>query len=265
MSEIAVVPSVRHRRLPRGAGATIGLPLAFGIFVLAAWQVLVRLRHVPQLILPAPSDVAHVIPGTFGILMHHALVTGGYSVAAFAIAVALGFVTAVVLSSSAIVFETFYPHVLLIQLTPKIALAPLFTFWLGLGATSRLTYAVFISFFPVALATMTGLSRTDANALRLCRAVGASAWQTFVWVRLPYALPYFMTGVKVAATMSVIGIVIGEFISSKEGLGYYILLSGSFGRTANVFAGLAVLCVVGLLLYAVAFAAERRLQRWWRG
>ena len=164
-----------------------------------------------------------------------------------------------VLTSSAVVFETFYPHVVLLQLIPKIALAPLFTFWLGIGATSRLTYAVFISFFPVTLATMTGLARADANALRLCRAVSASAWQTFVSVRIPYSLPYFLTGVKVAATMSVIGIVIGEFISAKEGLGFYILLAGSRGETANVFAGLlGALHSRAAAVCGMAAEAERR-------
>ena len=265
MSDMAASPSVRRALLPRGTGASFGLPILLGLAVLVVWQAAARIGGIPQVILPAPSDIAATIPGIVGVLAHHALATGGNALIAFAISVVLGLVTAMVLSSSAVVFETFYPHVVLFQLIPKIALAPLFTFWLGIGATSRLTYAVFISFFPVTLATMTGLARADANALRLCRAVSANAWQTFVSVRIPYSLPYFLTGVKVAATMSVIGIVIGEFISAKEGLGFYILLAGSRGETANVFAGLGVLCILGLLLYGLAAEAERRLRLWWRG
>ena len=265
MTDVLPARPARRLLLPRGLGATVGLPLALGLAVLVVWQAAARLGHIPQVILPAPSDVLAAIPANAGVLAHHALATGGNALVAFILSVGLGLVTALVLTSSAVVFETFYPHVVLFQLIPKIALAPLFTFWLGIGVSSRLTYAVFISFFPVTLATMTGLARADANALRLCRAMSASAWQTFVSVRIPYSLPYFLTGVKVAATMSVIGIVIGEFISAKEGLGFYILLAGSRGETANVFAGLVVLCVLGLLLYAIAAEGERRLRIWWRG
>jgi NitT/TauT family transport system permease protein len=116
----------------------------------------------------------------------------------------------------------------------------------------------------VALAMMTGLARADANALRLCRALGASHWQTFFAVQIPYSLQYFFSGLKIAATMAVIGIVVGEFISAKEGLGYYILYAGSRGETAHIFAAMIVLCAIGLLLYGVTVTAERVMQAWWR-
>jgi NitT/TauT family transport system permease protein len=141
----------------------------------------------------------------------------------------------------------------------------LFVFWLGIAASSRLTYAVFISFFPVALSTMAGLARTDVNMVRLCQALTAKRWQIFFFVRVPYALPYFFSGVKVAATISVIGIVVGEFISAREGLGYYIELAGSRGETAHIFDALIILCMIGLLLYGITLQAERMVRKWWRG
>jgi ABC-type nitrate/sulfonate/bicarbonate transport system permease component len=112
---------------------------------------------------------------------------------------------------------------------------------------------------------MTGLARADANALRLCHALGASRWQTFFSVKVPYSLPYFFSGAKIAATMSVIGIVIGEFISANEGLGYYILRAQSYGQTARIFAALVLLCALGLLLYVLPVQAERVMRKWWRG
>ena len=194
----------------------------------------------------------------------HAWATGSEALLAFILSCVLGAATAAILSSSVLAFETFYPNLVVFQIIPKIALAPLFTFWLGIAATSRLSYSIFISFFPVALSTMTGLARTDASALLLCRALGASRWQTFFAVRVPYALPYFFSGAKVAATMSIIGIVIGEFISANEGLGYYILRAQSYGQTATIFAALVVLCALGLLLYVLPVQLERMMRRWWR-
>jgi NitT/TauT family transport system permease protein len=244
---------------------TFALPTIFGLGLLIAWQVAVRAFGVSAVILPAPSDVIEAFGGTFGELMHHARVTGSESLVAFALATVLGVVTAVALVSSAAAMEAFYPHLVIFQIIPKIALAPLFVVWLGYESASRLSYSVFISFFPVALATMTGLKRADANVLRLVKALTATRWQTMLHVQLPYSLPYFFNGLKIAATMSVIGIVVGEFISSKEGLGHYILVAQSRSETAHIFTAIVVLCVVGLIPYGIAVACERAVRRWWRG
>ena len=151
------------------------------------------------------------------------------------------------------------------QLIPKIALAPLFVIWLGIDAPSRLVFATFISFFPVAIGTLTGLLGTDPSAIRLCQSLTASKSQIFRHVQVPYALPFFFTGMKVAATLSVIGIIVGEFISSKHGLGSYILLAGSRAETAQIFAALVVLCAIGLGLYGVIVWLEWRVRKAWRG
>lgn len=256
--------SSREGGLPEAAYA-VGLPLALGAVVLLAWQIGVRLAGISPVILPAPSDIILSFGGIAGDLARQAWATGSEALLAFLLSCLLGLVAALLLGSSTILFETVYPNLVIFQIIPKIALAPLFTFWLGIAATSRLSYAVFISFFPVALSTMTGLARADANALRLCRALGASRWQTFRSVQIPYSLPYFFSGAKIAATMSVIGIVIGEFISANEGLGNYILRAQSYGQTARIFAALIVLCALGLLLYVLPVEAERLMRKWWRG
>ena len=124
---------------------------------------------------------------------------------------------------------------------------------------------MFISFFPVALATMTGLARTDPNALRLCQALGASRWQTFFSVRVPFSMPYFFAGARIAATMSVIGIVIGEFISAREGLGFYIMVSQSRGETAHIFAAILLLCIIGMVIYGITLQAEALVKKAWHG
>jgi NitT/TauT family transport system permease protein len=243
----------------------LALPILLGAVVIAAWQIAVRHFGVPAVILPAPSNVVVDLFGALGDLAPNARATGFEALFAFLISVGFGLVAAMLLSAFPLLFDAVYPNLVLFQLLPKIALAPLFVFWLGIGASSRLTYSVFISFFPVALATMVGLARTDANALRLCRSLGATPWQVFFAVRVPFSLPYFFSGVKVAATMSVIGIVVGEFISAREGLGYYILLAQSRGETGNIFAAILVLCLIGLAIYGLTLWAEHLVRKTWRG
>ncbi|MEP9379469.1 ABC transporter permease [Aquabacter sp. CN5-332] len=244
---------------------TLALPVLLGVAVLGVWQVVTQAFSISPVLLPAPSDIVSSFDDIAGTLARNAWVTGSEALVAFFLSAILGVVAALVLTSSAVVFQAFYPHVVMFQIIPKIALAPLFVFWLGFDSPSRLSYSIFISFFPVALATMTGLNRADANALRLSRALTASRWQILFQVQVPYALPYFFSGLKIAATMSVIGIVVGEFISSKRGLGHYILYSQSHSETAHIFAAMVVLCIVGLIPYGIAIGGERLARKWWRG
>jgi NitT/TauT family transport system permease protein len=243
----------------------IGLPAGIAAAVVAVWQAGVMVSGVSPVILPAPADVLSAFDGTMGELVQQSWATGSEALLAFLLSCTFGLAAAIVLSSSVIAFEAFYPNLVVFQIIPKIALAPLFTFWLGIAAPARLTYAVFISFFPVALSTMTGLARANTNALRLCRALGASRWQTFFAIKVPYSLPYFFSGAKIAATMSVIGIVVGEFISADQGLGYYILRAQSYGQTPRIFAALVFLSALGLLLYLLPMGAERLMRKWWYG
>jgi NitT/TauT family transport system permease protein len=123
---------------------------------------------------------------------------------------------------------------------------------------------VFTSFFPVALSAATGLANADANAVRLCQSLGASTLQIFLRVRIPFALPHLFAGMKVAATLVVIGVVIGEFISSSSGLGYFILNAGARSETARVFAGLIALSLFGLAFYGLIALAEYLARRAWQ-
>jgi NitT/TauT family transport system permease protein len=151
------------------------------------------------------------------------------------------------------------------QLIPKIALAPLFIVWLGIGLPSRVTFSIFICFFPILIATATGLQSLPLDMLRLCRSVGASNWQILLSVRFPMALPFIFSGMKIAATLAIIGIVVGEFIASRAGLGYLILFASSRQQTDLSLACIAVLCAVGLLVYGLTALAERLFAVWHGG
>ena len=231
------------------------LPVATAATVLLVWQIAVMALRVPAVILPPPTEIAHELWRVLPLLLHHALPTTLDSVMAFCVATALGVGLAIAITYSPLLRDMLYPNLVLFQLIPKIALAPLFVVWLGISSESRVVFAAFVSFFPIVISAALGFASTEATALRLCRSLTASEWQSFVMVRFPFALPAIFSGMKIAMTMAIIGVIIGEFISAKAGLGFYILYASSRMETGIIFAALFVLCVIGVGLFgAVAFA-----------
>jgi NitT/TauT family transport system permease protein len=241
------------------------MPILAAIAITAIWQAAVMLADIREILLPTPAAVAENLGRMLPSLLQQALVTGREALAAFALATIAGFVGAAVISSSKILREILYPAIVTLQLIPKVALAPLFVVFLGIDAESRITFAALLSFFPILVSTAVGLHNTDFTAVRLCRSLGASGWQTFWSVRVPFALPAFFSGARISSTMAVTGVVIAEFISSTEGLGFAILDEGSHSRTAAVFAAIAVLCALGLALYGAVKGLETLSVRWYRG
>jgi NitT/TauT family transport system permease protein len=233
------------------------LPIATAGALLLIWQAACSAFHVPAVILPPPSAIAADLWRILPLLLQHAVPTTLDSLAAFFIATVLGVGLAIGLSSSPLIRDTLYPNLVLFQLIPKVALAPLFVVWLGITSESRIAFSVFVSFFPIVISAVVGFASTDASTLRLCRSLTASNWQSFALVRLPFALPAIFSGMKIAMTMAIIGVIIGEFISAKAGLGFYILYASSRMDTASIFAALFVLCIIGVTLFGAVALAER--------
>ncbi len=223
------------------------LPLATAGGVLLIWQLVVTGMRIPAVILPPPVEIAAELWRNLPVLLHHAIPTTLDSLMAFSMATALGIGLAAAITYSPLLRDTLYPNLVVFQLIPKVALAPLFVVWLGISSESRVTFATFVAFFPVVISAAVGFSGTEASALRLCRSLTASKWQSFVTVRFPFALPAIFSGMKIAMTMAIIGVIIGEFISAKAGLGFYILYASSRMETGLIFAALFVLCVIGVL------------------
>jgi NitT/TauT family transport system permease protein len=261
-------PPQRRRLLPLELGdhlGTILLPILFAAASLVFWQLVVGWARVPPAILPPPSDVATQLMQHWSLILRHAMQTTNETVIAFGLSIPLGVLLAAVITWSPTVKKALLPNVIVFQLIPKIALAPLFIVWLGIGLPSRVTFSIFISFFPILIATATGLQSLPLDLLRLCRSVGASNWQILLFVRFPMALPFLFSGMKIAATLAIIGIVVGEFIASQAGLGYLILFASSRQQTDLSLACIAVLCAVGLLLYGLTALAERLFAMWHGG
>ncbi len=240
---------------------SVALPLITGIGFLLAWQAGVTLMHISPVILPTPAGIAAAFVANAPSLAYESLFTGGEALIACFLATALGLAVGMILASSRVVRETLYPCIVAAQFIPKVALAPLFIVWLGVGAPSLLVFATFMSFFPVTIATLAGLLRTSPAAIQLCQSLNATTVQTLFHVRLPYALPYVFSGMRVAATFAVLGVLVGEFIAAQRGLGGVLLTAASHADTALVFAAIFVLCLIGLGLFGAVVLTERRLCR----
>ena len=238
------------------------LPTLFAAGILGLWEFLVWVFDYPRVILPAPSLVWTALIDQFDLIWFHTVPTMRDSIAGFFVAVVLGVGCAAAISINRYVRDSLYPLLVTIQLVPKVAWTPLFIVWAGIGWESRLSIATFIGFVPILIAMVTGLQSTDKSLVRLCKALTASSWQTFWMVRLPASVPYFFSGCKIAITLAVIGVIVGEFISSSEGLGFLILLGASNYETDLILASITVLCLMGLAFYGLVQAAEYLTQRW---
>jgi NitT/TauT family transport system permease protein len=252
-----VAPVLRRLAL----GRRVLLPVLFAGAVGLIWEFGTRAANISPLVIVPLSAVWRVITTSFGILFQQSIPTVVETLIGFALASVIGIVLGSLLLLSRRVRQALYPHILTFQLIPKVALAPLFIVWFGVGPTSRLSLAVFMAFFPVVISTLTGLVSADRNIVRMAAAQTASPWQIFHSVRVPYALPHIFAGLKVAVTMAMIGVIVGEFITAQAGLGYIIMMASSAADTALVFAAIILLCAAGLALYGAVALAEWLIER----
>ncbi|UPY38766.1 ABC transporter permease [Sediminicoccus sp. KRV36] len=236
--------------------------LAIGLAV-GVWEVSVHLFRVSPTLLAPPTAVWAAMMEHPAILLEQARSTAWETALGFLLASLFGVVGGALLSASATLRAIVMPWVLALQIVPKMALAPLFVVWLGVGAPCRLAFAIFIGFFPVLVGTLSGLRSADSGALRLCASLGATRWQTGWRVRLPYAIPQILAGMKTAATMALLGIVIGEFVTAQQGLGYIVMFASSLGEVGLVMAALLMLCAIGAVLYGAVMVLEAGFARWY--
>ena len=227
-----------------------------------AWHVYVVAFHVPLAVLPRPGLVGDAIVDNWRLLVSEGQVTLLESLYGFLLAFALGVPLAVMIAASPTLNLMFYPLLIATQSVPKVALAPLILVWLGIGMESKLAIAWMVAFFPVVVDTATGLRNTPPELIDLATSVRASGWQTFWKIRFPAALPFVLSGCKVAVTLAVIGAVIGEFVGSNEGLGNLLLVANSQVNEPLAFAALFALALLGIGLYAAVAAVERALAPW---
>jgi ABC-type nitrate/sulfonate/bicarbonate transport system permease component len=236
-------------------------PLATALLLFGLWEWLSRAGLVNVRLVPAPSAVWTTLGRSIGVLLEQALPTFWGALAGIVLAAALGIVLGLAVSASRTLMQAVYPTIVFFQLIPKVALAPVFLIWFGTGWTANVLFSVFIAFFPVLVATIAGLGAAPAHYESLCRSLTMARLGIFLKVRLPFALPYIFSGLRIGVTFAVIGVVLGEFITAQAGLGYIILFSANNFETALLLAAILLLCGVGVTLFALFLGLEALVLR----
>ena len=238
--------------------------LAALLVFLLAWQGLVQLFSLPAFILPAPLQVAQRFGRAFtdGTLARHAAATLLEVLTGLAAGVLLATLLGYALAKSALLENLLQPFLVASQAIPTVAIAPLLVIWFGPGIFSKILICALIVFFPVLVNTVVGLRAVPENLRDLMRSLRATRWQTLHLLELPAALPVLLGGLRIGATLSVIGAVVGELVGADRGLGFLINVGRGQYDTALVFVGVITLVVMALALYGAVIWLEKRLLRW---
>jgi len=236
--------------------------LLFFAAFFVAWEVLVEVLEVPRYILPKPSTIVIKSSADLDRLVYYTWVTGTETVLGYATAIVLAVPLGLAIAFSRFLRQTIYPFFVSIEMTPKIAFAPLFISWLGFGLLPKVIIVFLVCFFPIVLNAILAFGSLSEELTRFCRATGAGAWRSFVKVRLPAAMPQCFVGFKYAAINATVGATIAEFIGSDEGLGFYIQIVTGNMRPDLAFAGIFFLTVLGLAVFGLVTLAERLLIPW---
>jgi NitT/TauT family transport system permease protein len=236
----------------------LGVFIAFFLF----WEFLVRMTGMKAVILPPPSLVFATIYRQWPYLLMHTWPTAFAIIAGFLIAAASGFVIAIGIAYSRWVSQLVYPFLIVAQVLPKIAFAPLFLIWFGFGIAPKLVIAALIAFFPIVVNTARGLESVEPELIQYMRSLGASWTDIFFKISLPWAMPYILASFKISITLAVVGVVVGEFVASDTGLGYVIEYANIELNTPLMFAGIIVLSVLGVLFFLLIILLEYLLMSW---
>jgi len=241
---------------------TIGLPAFGAAATVALWWLAVVAFEIESYLVPTPAGVFGAFTRLPGYLLTNARVTLLETLAGFALTVVVGVLIGTVLASFRLVEEAMYPALVALNAVPKLAFAPLLIVWLGFGQGPKVVMVALMCFFPIVLATATGLSTTPTELIDLARSLSASRWQILTRVRWQAALPQIFVGLKTAMPLAVIGALVAELFGSSSGLGFVIQNAGA--DTAVAFAAIVLLATMSIVLFYAIVAIERRLLPWVR-
>jgi ABC-type nitrate/sulfonate/bicarbonate transport system permease component len=244
----------------RPAFERLGPPLLFLVLALGAWELAVDWLGIARWLLPAPSAIAQRFVRTQDLWYHTGL-TLMEAGAGFAISAVLGIALAAGIANSRWLERGLFPYVIVSNAIPIIAVVPLLNIWLGFGVAVKVVIAAIITFFPIVTNATRGLKSADPRILDLMHSVNATRRQIFLKVQLPSALPFIFAGFKIAASLSLVGAVVGEFYGADRGLGYLVITAATQLRTDLLFVAIFVLAAIGIVTFSVFGWLERRAVR----
>ncbi len=237
-------------------------PLALVAALLGGWEAYVRLGGIDAFLLPAPTQVGEALWQDRGLLWADFTVTAREVLLGIVLALAVGTACALALHASRTLRRTAYPLLVASQAVPVVVLAPIFVIAFDYGIGPKVAIVALISFFPVTVNVLDGLRSADSELLKLMRSLGASRLTTLGKAELPASLPYFFSGLRVAATVSVIGAVFGEWAGADEGLGRLVLLANTQLETPRLYAGVVLLALMAVALFVLVTLVERLAVPW---
>ena len=242
-------------------------PAIVALGAIALWQAWTVAYDVPTYLVPSPLVVAKTLVTDWGLLIASLGVTVSIALAALAIAVVLGVAIALVFVQSRWIETAFTPYVVLLQVTPIVAIAPLIIIWVRNTETALVLCAVVVAIFPIVSDTTLGLRSVDLRLLDLFRMNRASRWQVLTRLRIPSALPYFFGGLRIASGLALIGAVVAEFVAGTggqgAGLAYQILMAGIQLNIPRLFAALVLITLAGVVFYGTAVLLSHFALRHW--
>jgi NitT/TauT family transport system permease protein len=237
-------------------------PAAFTVALFLLWEVTCAGFKVPLTILPAPSDVFGALWQYRKPIIDNSWVTLWTTLAGFLIATVFGLLLGIAVGWHRALYAGIYPVMVGFNSVPKVAVVPVLILWFGLGEIPAVITAFLISFFPIVVNVATGLATTEPELEDVLRALGASKLDIMRKVGIPRSLPYFFGSLKVAITLAFVGAVVSETVGANKGIGKLMLDAQASFQVPIVFAGLLVLAVLGILLYAATALIEKRFTGW---
>jgi len=237
-------------------------PLLAVVALVVLWELICIAFQVPEFVLPRPTQIAVVLVENFQPIWYHASHTLVTTVLGFVIAVIIGLFLGILVGSSRMAYQGLYPILIGFNSVPKVAVVPVLVVWFGIGTVPAVITAFLLSFFPIAVNVATGLATVEPELRDVLRSLGATQIDIIRKVGIPRSMPYFFASLKVAITLSFVGSVIAETLASNRGIGMLMTQASANFRIPLVFAALVVVAALGIIMYAVFAAIERRVIGW---
>jgi len=231
--------------------------------LLLMWEVYVQVSQIRPTILPGPLRVLTALVDSWEIILENAGQTLLETAIGFGVALAGGLGFAILLDRSAILKRAIYPLLVASQTVPLVAIAPLLVIWFGYDIVPKIIVVWLVCFFPIVVAGVDGFAATDADTSKLFKSMGAKPGQLFWKLRLPSALPFLFSGIRIAITYSVAGAILGEYVGAEKGLGIFIQRVKNSGRNDLVFAAVLVTALVSVSLFLAVSLLQRRVMPWY--
>ena len=248
------------RKLQNTTGKII--PLFTVLLILLVWQIASSIGLIPSFMLPSPIDVIKAFVSDFGLLMENAGVTLAEAFLGLGLGILIGFLIAVIMDWSEIVYKAVYPLMVITQTVPTVAIAPLLVLWFGYEMTPKIILIVIVTFFPVAVSLLNGFRSADPDMIQLMRSMGAGNFQTFWYVKLPGAMGQFFASLRIAVSYAVVGAVISEWLGGFSGLGVYMTKVRKAYSFDKMFAVIFLISAISLLLIKGVDILQKKCTPW---